>query len=521
MFKWTGIYQQLQKGFFMLRVRVPGGLLGGYQLAGIARIADEFAQAKVSLTTRQTVQFHFLRKEDLPLVLDALSALGLDSKNACGDVVRNVVTCPLQGICPHEVGDVRDVLLSIANDEEIKDRQRNLPRKHKISVAGCGRACGQTLMNCQGWFPVHGEGIQAPRGFRYHAGGGLGARPYLAKEVFEWVPEELVLPVTRAAVELHRRHGDRRVRARARLKIVVDQWGARRFGEAILERLRELGVPNVERIRLARRSLPQVEESILRGQSVVPQRQRGYSAVRIIVPRGEIKSALLRTIADLSRQYGDGGVLLTARQNLLFRFVPDDQVSALVQDLKALGFDGNGLDHAVDAVACVGTTVCNLAVSDTPAAWRALTAALADSKLSQRAGPLRIHLNGCPNSCAQHWIADIGLRGLRRAGDAGSEEGFALCVGGSLEGAGRIARPLCEVPSSEVARVVVRLLELFVERRSSDRETFHEFVERAGLAELASWLGEVPAPPEPLNARNLRLMPHLRSVVEEAAHAKR
>ncbi len=523
MFKWTGIYHALQHGFFMMRVRVPGGVLTADEMEGLARIAEDYGEGQICLTTRQTPQLHWLRKEHLPKVLDALKALGLDSKNACGDVTRNVVTCPLQGVCPHEIGDVREMIMAIANDPEIRDVQRNLPRKHKISLAGCGRGCAQTLMNCQGWHPVTragGAGVEET-GYRLHAGGGLGSRPFLSQRIFDWVPSRLVVDVTRAVVEFYRREGNRRVRPLARLKIVVNRLGSRKFAEGVLAVLQERGVAGLGEIEIASSSVPDIQPSYLNGQSVLPQRQSGYSTVRVIVPRSELTARDVRSFAGWAREYGDARVLLTARQNVHFRFVPTDRVPEFLSELKAQGWVVEGFEHAPDIVACVGTTVCNLAVSDTPTAHRKLSSALAvDPDYWRRVGPLRIHLNGCPNSCAQHWIGDIGLRGMRRADEQGSEEGFTLCVGGSLEGEGHVSQPVCDVPTSVVAVVVRRLLDAYLEHRHGPEEQFSAFARRVGAAQCARLIGEVPAPREALNVRNLRLGPALRTLVEEARHGR-
>jgi len=521
LFKWTGIYQQLQKGFFMMRVRLPGGRITADQLEGLADIAETYAQGQLCLTTRQTFQFHWLRHTDLHRVLKALEALGLDTKNACGDVTRNVVTCPFQGVCPHEVGDVRSTILALANDPEIRDQQRNLPRKHKMSVAGCDRACSQTLMNCQSWVPVlrPGPGGLPVRGFRWYAGGGLGARPYLAKVIFDWVPEALVVPVSRAAVEVFRREGDRRVRAFARLKFVVDRMGPAGFGEAVLAELRARGVEGLRAIEPAADPVPRVGPAAFVGEAVVRQRQAGRNTVRIRVPRGEVTSAQARRFADWARRHGDGTLQCTARQNVQWRFVPDAEVGPLQDVLRADGWSLDGLDHAPDVVACVGTTVCNLAVADTPNACRVLEAALsADRELWQAVGPLRVHLNGCPNACAQHWIADIGLRGMRRAAPQGSEEGFSVHLGGSLEGSGHVAQPVCDVPGDQVVLVVQRILREYLGDRAGPRESFGEWVRRLGPAAIAARLGTSPASAEALNVEMLRLRPLLDRLVKEARH---
>ena len=519
MFKWSGIYHQLQKGFFMMRLRIPGGLINADQMEVVARIAEKYGQDQVCITTRMTFQFHWLRKEDLYKVMEELATVGLDSKNACGDVTRNIVTCPLQGVCPHEVKDVRAMIEAIAEDPEIRDEQRNLPRKHKMSINGCGRACGQTLMNCLSWHPVkrtRADGTEEI-GWKYYAGGGLGARPYMAKSIFDWVPEELVLPVTRAATEAFRRLGNRRVRAYSRLKIVVDELGARGFAEEVLKVMRERGDTGLEILEHAK-GPPEIGELFTDGQDVIPQRQPGTNTVRVMIMRSEMTARQVRQVAQWARTYGDGSIMLTARQNLQIRFVPDARVPALLGELKAAGYTVDGHERLPDMVACVGTTQCNLAVSDTPATYRRLYEELAsDRAFWEQVGQLRIHMNGCPNSCAQHWIADLGLRGMRKERENGSEEGFTICVGGGLTGPGYIGQALCDVPSTEVVPTVRRLLEHYVKDRTGPDERFGVYARRVGAVKLAQQLGLTPGTAEPASERNQRLSKTFDEVISETS----
>lgn len=510
MFKWSGIYQQLQPGFFMMRLRIPGGLITADQLDAIAEVADTYAQGEICITTRMTVQYHWLRKDDLYKVHELVAKVGLDSKNACGDVTRNVVTCPLQSVCPHEVKDVRATIETIANDPELKEEQRNLPRKHKIAINGCGRACGQTLMNDQAWHPVkRGEEV----GWKHYAGGGLGARPFMGRLIFDWVPDELVQAVTRATTEVYRRYGNRRVRAFARLKFVVDQMGVPAFADAVLGVLRERGIAGIEKLEKAA-GPADIGSIFLDGQAVIPQRQAGMNTVRVMIPRSEMSGRSARTFARWARQFGDGTLMLTARQNIQFRFVPEAQVQPLLDQIHAAGFSTEGFEKLPDMVACVGTTQCNLAVGDTPNAYRRLQAELAgDKKFWEQVGPLKIHMNGCPNSCAQHWIADLGLRGMRKELPTGSEEGFQICVGGGLDGPGHISMPLCEVPMTSLVATVRRILEIYVEKRTGKEETFSEFSRRVGVAQFATWLDLPPAPPEAPSELNQRLQPLFDQVV--------
>jgi sulfite reductase beta subunit-like hemoprotein len=335
-------------------------------------------------------------------------------------------------------------------------------------------------MNCQGWVPVERDGIV---GWKFHAGGGLGARPYLAKVIFDWVPEELVLDVTRATVEAFRRHGDRRNRAFARLKVVVDKMGADPFGNVLLDILKERGVQGLEKIEKAASPVPTIGKMFLNGQEVLPQKTDGLSVVRIMIPRSELKTAQSRTIARLADELGGGKIMFTNRQNIELHDVPDQNVTALLDALHAEGFRTSGHEHLPDIVACVGTTMCKLAVADSPDAYHRLYDALAnDEKYWKAIGPLRINITGCPNNCAHAWIADIGLRGKRfRNEDGGSEEGYAVFVGGKLSEAGKIAEELCDIRAAEVVEGFRKILDTYLQKRQSAKETFNDFCARIGI----------------------------------------
>lgn len=479
MFKWSGVYHQLQPSFFMIRAVTPGGLMTTRQFNRAIDLAEQYAQGELCITTRQTLQFHWVRQQDLHKVLEGLAEVGITTRNGCGDVTRNVVGSSLTGAAEAQVGDAREIIRRIATDPEIRDLQRNLPRKHKISVACANEAGAQTLMNCQGWVPVkRGDRV----GWTFHAGGGLGVRPHLAKVIFAWVPEELVLPVAQATVEAFRRHGDRRQRAFARLKVVVDRMGARGFGELLLEILRERGVSGLERIEIARDPTPSIGPALLDGQEVLPQRRPGLNVVRVMIPRSELRTAAARIIARLADELGGGTVMFTNRQNLELHDVPDAKVRTLLDALHAAGFRTSGHERLPDIVACVGTTMCRMAVSDTPDAFRRLYDAFAGEEAYWRTiGPLRINITGCPNNCAQAWVADIGLRGRRMRGeDGGSLEGYTVLVGGTLSGAGRIAEPLCDVATTAIVPMIRRILDTYLRHRSGEAERFGAFCERVG-----------------------------------------
>ncbi|MDD2599272.1 MAG: nitrite/sulfite reductase [Kiritimatiellae bacterium] len=489
MYKWSGVYQQLQKGFFMLRLRIPGGLLESAQLRTAGVLAQEYANDQLCVTTRQCLQFHWVRKEDLYKIMEGMAAVGILSKNACGDVTRNVVTCPLAGLCEHEVTDTTAMLNAIADDPEMLNYSRNLPRKHKISVAGCGRACALTLMNCQGWYPYQEDGAVF---WKFHAGGGLGAKAFTAKAIFERVPGDLVVEVAKASCEVFNRLGNRQRRNRARLKFLVHDLGPDGYAAEVMKVLREREVSGLERIVVGEHGVA-IARSYLQGQSTLTQKVSGLNVIRVMLKRGEFTSDDAARFAQLAEQYGDGTMTLTARQNLIFRNVPDASREQLVAELRKSGYQLEGFEHIPDMVACVGATVCNLAVTDTTVTYRELMDELTKDVLWWKSiGYLLVHINGCHNSCGHQAIADLGLRGMRKKTAAGLEDGYTIFVGGSLMGAGCPAVPLCNASANLVASAIKAILNIYLEHRNSDAETFSEFARRFGVARFKELLRNKP-----------------------------
>jgi ferredoxin-nitrite reductase len=479
MFKWAGVYHQLQPSFFMIRVVTPGGRMTTKQFNRAVDLGEKYAQDELCITTRQTLQYHWIRKEDIYKIIEGMAEVGITTKNGCGDVPRNIIGDSLAGAGPNQVGDSLELIGLMAEDDEIQN-QRNLPRKHKISVASSNDALAQTLMNCQGWVPVERDGVV---GWKYHAGGGLGARPYMAKAIFDWVPEELVLPVTRAAVEAFRRHGDRRKRTMSRLKVVVDQMGAKKFGDVLIDIMQEKKVQNLETIEFAESSVPTIGRMSINGEAVIPQQTPGKSIVRILIPRSELKTHESRSISKLADELGGGIIMFTNRQNVELHDVPNENVAPLVEALHEAGFNTEGHEHLPDIVACVGTTMCKMAISDSPDAYHRLYEALATDEIYwKKIGTLRINITGCPNNCAHAWVADIGLRGTRtRNAEGGSVEGYSIFVGGKMSEAGKIAEYLCDVPNDQTVPAVKKVLDTYLEQRESDDELFVDFCERIGI----------------------------------------
>ena len=521
MFKWCGVYHQLQEGYFMIRLRIPGGLLTAEQMARAGELAQKYGQDQLCITTRQCLQYHWIRQSDIYKIIEGMEAVGILTKNACGDVCRNVVSCSLQGVCPQEKANTEAMVMALADDPVLRDQLRNLPRKHKISVNGCASACEQGLMNCQGWYAVTrtAAGGSEEQGWAFTAGGGLGGLPHMGKQIFDWVPSDLVVQVARATVQVHNRHGNRRIRKYARLKIIVAEMGATGFTECLLGIMRENGVSeaDIARLVLAADSVPTLMPFPYSGQAVIPQRQEGLATVRIMIARSELTGTEAIRFAEWASTQGGNKVMFTNRQNLELRDVPEANTDALTKTIAEAGYRTDGHEHLPDMVACVGTTMCRLAVSDTPNTYRRLIKAFGeDRELCEKVGPLRINMNGCPNSCAQHWIADIGLRGKRTRTARGSEEGFGIFVGGRLDAAGHIGEHVIDVTASAVVPAFKALLAVYLDQREAG-ETFGVYTRRIGGEALGPLVQDrlLVQAQEPINMRNQELSGALNTLSEE------
>jgi len=280
--------------------------------------------------------------------------------------------------------------------------------------------------------------------------------------------------------------------------------------------MRERGVNGLDRIEVAQHPAPDIEAMFLDGQPVIGQRQAGYSTVRVIVPRSELTGQDAHRFARWARAYGNGQVMLTNRQNLELRFVPDGDVPRLLEEIHDAGHVTEGHERLPDMVACVGTTQCNLAVSDTPNTWRRLHRELVEDRAWwEQIGPLRINMNGCPNSCGQHWIADIGLRGTRRREQTGSEEGFDIFVGGRLSGGGHVAEHVAQITATDVVPAVRTLLDYYLRTRLDPSETFGVFARREGAAAVASALEEYTSSSASVSERNRQLRPLFKRALGE------
>jgi sulfite reductase (ferredoxin) len=498
-FKWWGIYTQgdgagalggaggegKSTEYFMLRIPVSNGIISSAQLATVADIAQRHGRNLADITVRQAIQLHWLTIESLPEIIDRLDAVGLSPRGACGDVVRNVTGCPLAGLAADEVFDASPIARSVASALAGNAEFYNLPRKFKISVTGCSSWCSYPEINDIGLTPAR-RGREV--GFSVRVGGGLSADPHLGVRLDAFVrPEQAVEVVTAIATIFREQQGLRESRDRARLKhlFLKEGWTPLKF-------LNEL------QIRLPFRLEPAVEEAVppdvLRDHAGVHrQRQADLYYVGASVLRGRLTGDQLAAAAELARQYGSGELRTTVMQNLLFVNVPKRNVDALVRELAAIDLRVEGSHFWRGAIACTGTEFCKLAITETKGFARWLVEEM-ESRLPEFDQQLRLHVTGCPNSCGQHWIADVGIEGKKIKHEGSLVDAYYFCVGGSAGGNAAIARPVgYRCPATLVPESLERLLRGYLaDRRRS--ESLRAFLTRQSNDHLRALLaGEVVA----------------------------
>jgi sulfite reductase (ferredoxin) len=498
-FKWWGIYTQgdgagalggaggegKSSEYFMLRIPVSNGIISSVQLAAVAEIAQRHGRNLADITVRQAIQLHWLTIDSLPEIIDRLDAVGLSPRGACGDVVRNVTGCPLAGLSADEVFDAspfaRGVARALAGNTEFY----NLPRKFKISVTGCSSWCSYPEINDIGLTPVRrGKDV----GFSVRVGGGLSADPHLGVRLDAFVrPEQAVEVVTAIATIFREQQGLRESRDRARLKhlFLKEGWTPLKF-------LNEL------QIRLPFRLDPAMEEAVpadvLRDHvGVHRQRQAGLYYVGAAVLRGRLTGDQLAAAAELARQYGSGELRTTVMQNLLFVNVPKRNVDVLVRELAAIDLRVEGSHFWRGAIACTGTEFCKLAITETKGFARWLVEEM-EARLPEFDQQLKLHVTGCPNSCGQHWIADVGIEGKKIKHNGALVDAYYFCVGGSAGGNAAIARPVgYRCPATLVPESLERLLRGYLEDRRGN-ESLRAFLGRNSNDDLRALLaGEVVA----------------------------
>jgi len=481
-FRWWGLYTQRRPGIgggktgalddadieapqFMMRVRIPGGQLSAAQLRTVAGIAKEYGRDLADITDRQNVQYHWLSIEDVPAIWERLESVGLSSQQACGDVPRNILGCPVAGIDAREILDASAVLRATEEVAITRPGFTNLPRKYKTTVNGCASLCTAHEINDISFVGVAGPG--GTPGFDLWVGGGLSTNPMLSQRLGVFVEPGEVPDVWAGVTGIFRDYGYRRLRSRARLKFLVADWGTGRFREVLEKEYLGRGLPDGPAA-----AIPPAGE---RDHIGVHRQRDGRYYLGVSPSVGRTSGTLLWQVADLAEAYGTGRVRTTAQQKLLILDVPEDRVGELADELAARDLQVAPSAFRRGTMACTGIEFCKLAIVETKQRAADLHSEL-ERRLPGFDTPVTINVNGCPNSCARFQVADIGFKGSIVDGD----EGFQVHLGGSLgtdPAFGRKLRGL-KVGADAMPDYVERVLRNYLADRS-DGEQFATWARRA------------------------------------------
>ncbi len=468
--QWYGLYHDKPKtGYFMMRVKIPGGVLTPPQLRTIGRLSAEYGRGYAELSTRQNIQLHWIRLADLPSVFEILGNAGFTMAGGCGDTVRNVTGCPVSGVAASELFDVQPLLAEVARFFYGNREYSDLPRKHKITLAACPYHCNLPEMHC---IALVGAVHEGRPGFAVRVGGGLSTVPRLSRSLGVFVPAAETIEVLRAIIDVWKETPKYRMsRVKARLKFMMDDVGPEKYRELVEERL---GRPLVEFALPAARSGEHIT-------GVHPQRQEGLVYAGFPVTAGLANGDQLQRVADVAEREG-AGIRLTREQNFILTHIPAGQAKTVVKELERIGFPlAVGRLRAV-SIACTGSPLCNYAVALTKPRLVQLMDHL-EAVFGAEASTLRIHLDGCPHACAHHWTGDIGLQGTTlRERTAGGEkqEGYDIYLRGGQGARAAIGLPVVKrVPADQLNQHVERLVRFWIDERT-EGEDFRAFTDRKG-----------------------------------------
>jgi sulfite reductase (ferredoxin) len=525
----NGIYGQRQGGHNqMVRTKIPYGGLAPDQLDAMADLSETYSRGWGHLTTRQNVQFHFVQLERVPDLLRDMAAVGLTSREACGDTVRNVMGCHLAGACPLEELDITPWAEAAFQHFLRHPLGQRLPRKFKINFSGCATDCGQAMFNDVGVIAVSrtADDGSVERGFRVFVAGGLGATPHPALALEEFTPREELLPTLEAVLRVFSNHGNRDNKLRARLKWLVDTMGWDELQARILKERKFLlasatwpgGIP--EAVMKAgddpagrAGTVSPIGHGVdgvgvpvaLRGRSdydrweaanVVRGEAKGTVSAIAYARLGDVTAAQFRGLAAIQRSMGLE-VRVTNRQNFALRGLREEQLPLLFDQLRALDMAQPGAELSRDVVACPGADTCNLAVTQSRGLADAIGVALEEAGLAE-VGGIRTNISGCTNSCGQHHIADIGFFGAERRAHGRSAPGYQLLLGGYV-GSERIhfGEKALRLPAKAAADATVRVVARFNDERQAG-EDFRSWLERSGGAKgVAATLEDLAEFPDP------------------------
>ena len=503
----------------MVRTKFPGGTVTARQMEQLALVSDEFAGGKGHITTRQNMQYHFVPLDQVADLMHRLADVGLTTREACFNTVRNVTACPKAGLSRHEIFDVRPYAQKIAYAFLRKGLTDNLPRKFKIAFDGCRHDDMLTA--------IHDVGLRAAirdgkRGFRMVVGGGLGPMPVEAKVLDEFLPEEMLIHKVEAVIRVFNKYGNRKNRNKARLKFVMRERGFDWLREAIEKEYQDIlangGIAMPEMVPegfggyqsqpqpLGTGSLLPVVNAASSGDAefdrwletnVEEQAQTGYAMVTVTVDQGNLTSEQMRALAKIAADAGDGLIRVTIDQNLLLGFIPLGNLKRVHAALEAVGLGRAGAHEIDDVVTCPGAYSCNLALTKSMNLGAALQGVVTRLRQSRSCKKLAIKVSGCPNSCGQHWTADFGFYGNARKIDGKEVPYYLMLLGGGNDEQGMLQYGLAvqSIPARLAPTAVQRMLDHYLANRQPE-ENFRAYVMRQKVAFFKEMTADLAKPLE-------------------------
>ncbi len=496
----------------MQRIKIPYGGLNSRQLEVLAELAEEYSDGIAHITTRQDVQLHFIHIEDTPALMRRLAAVGITTREACGNSVRNVTGCPLAGVCHTETFDVTPYANALTYFLLGHPDCQNFGRKFKIAFSGCrDEACGLVRIHDLGAVAAVRDG---KRGFELHVGGGLGTVPQQSKIYEEFVPAEELLPIAQAICRVFGRLGEKKNRNTARIKFLISKLGLAEFKRLVTEERAIL--PHDERWTSYLKDVPDYKEQKLKPPSLLQianagdiryeawlrhnlyhQRQAGYATVTIALPLGDITADQLRLMADIARKYVKETIRSTVEQNLVLRWVSEADLPALYRELSAASLAAPHANTIVDVSACPGTDTCKLGISSSRGLAGTLRERLAEKQfvMDDAIRNLRIKVSGCFNSCGQHHVADLGFYGVSRNKGGYTVPHFQVVLGGEWQhNGGSYGLAIGAVPSKRIPDAVDRITSRYLAEKQTG-ESFQSYIKRIGKAAAKAMLEDLMAVP--------------------------
>jgi len=500
-----GIYGQRQEDTQMVRVKLPYGGVSADQMDACAVFAEKYSGFRRGhITTRENFQFHFVPLDDTPEVMRLLASVGLTTREACGNTVRNVTGCPYAGTCADEVFDATPYLVAYARSMLRNPICQRLPRKWKTAFSSCASDCAGTPFHDMGFIAkVKRENGREVRGFELRVGGGLSTMPRQADTIYDFVPVENgeYIRVTEAMLKVFDREGGlpnflRKNMAKARVKFLIKEIGIDEFRRQVDEELAQPWAKeplDMEALTQLAPEGPTAGEPPPDGHRPAPeferwletnvrrQRQEGYVAVTVTVPMGNLSPEQFRGLAEIMRRFSGGTARTQQNQNLVLRWVREDALPVLQAELSALGLGAAEAGLIADVVACPGTDSCKMGITSSQGVGYALRDAIMemgiDDPLVQE---ITIKASGCPNGCAQHHLAGIGLQGSSfKAGQTQIPCYDIFLGGGNYIGGGKFGTRVVRVPVKRMPQVVKKIIHTYMEERQ-DGEPFLDYIDRVG-----------------------------------------